>query len=81
MRKVLVLNPADNIAICLGDVSAGESIKQDDLTLTATQSIPRGHKICTKMLRRVKELLSMVSEWDMPPKILLSVNMFTHITC
>ena len=57
MRKVLVLNPADNIAICLGDVSAGEIIKQDDLNLTATQSIPRGHKICTKNVKKSEGII------------------------
>jgi altronate hydrolase len=52
MRKVLVLNPADNIAICLSDVSEGQKIIQDDLNITASQVIPRGHKICTKAVKK-----------------------------
>ena len=40
MRKVLVLNPADNIAICLADMDAGTVIDQDNLKLTITQKIP-----------------------------------------
>jgi altronate hydrolase len=48
MRKVLVLNPADNIAICLEDMPAGTVIDQDNLKLTITQKIPRGHKVASR---------------------------------
>jgi altronate hydrolase len=47
MRKALVLNPADNIAICLEDMPAGTVIDQDNLKLTITQNIPRGHKVAS----------------------------------
>jgi hypothetical protein len=52
MRKVLVLNPADNIAICLADMAAGEVIDQDNLKLKITQKIPRGHKVATQMVKK-----------------------------
>ena len=52
MRKVLVLNPADNIAICLEDMPAGTVIDQDNLKLTITQKIPRGHKVASKAVRK-----------------------------
>ena len=52
MRKVLVLNPADNIAICLADMKAGTVIDQDNLKLTITQDIPRGHKVCSKAVKK-----------------------------
>jgi len=48
MRKVLVLNPADNIAICLEDMPAGTVVDQDNLKLTITQKIPRGHKVASR---------------------------------
>ena len=52
MRKVLVLNPADNIAICLEDMPAGSVIDQDNLKLTITQKIPRGHKVASKAVTK-----------------------------
>jgi altronate hydrolase len=52
MRTVLVLNPADNIAICLEDMPAGTVIDQDNLKLTITQKIPRGHKVASKAVTK-----------------------------
>jgi len=52
MRRVLVLNPADNIAICLEDMPAGTVIDQDNLKLTITQKIPRGHKVASKAVTK-----------------------------
>jgi len=57
MRKVLVLNPADNIAICLADMKAGTVIVQDNLKLTITQDIPRGHKVCSKAVTKSEVLM------------------------
>ena len=47
MRKVLILDPRDNIAVCLADLAEGDVIKQDDITITVKNRIPRGHKIAT----------------------------------
>lgn len=52
MRQVLVLNPADNIAICLTDMSDGQQINQDNLQITFKQSIPRGHKVATADIKK-----------------------------
>ena len=52
MRKVLVLNPADNIAIYLEDMPAGTVIDQDNLKLTITQKIPRGHKVASRAVTK-----------------------------
>ena len=52
MRKVLVLNPADNIAICLEDMPAGTVIDQDNLKLTITQKIHRGHKVASRAVTK-----------------------------
>jgi len=52
MRKVLVLNPADNIAICLEDMPAGTVVDQDNLKLTITQKIPRGHKVASRAVSK-----------------------------
>jgi hypothetical protein len=50
MRKVLVLNSEDNIAVCLQDLEIGEVIGQDGLNLTIQHHIPRGHKVATKKI-------------------------------
>ena len=47
MRKVLILDPRDNIAVCLADLAVGDVISQDDITITVKNRIPRGHKIAT----------------------------------
>jgi len=47
MRKVLILDARDNIAVCLADLAEGDVIKQDDITITVKNKIPRGHKIAT----------------------------------
>ena len=52
MRKVLILNEIDNIAVCLVDLEIGEVIGQDGLTLTIQNHIPRGHKIATKNISK-----------------------------
>lgn len=52
MRKVLILNENDNIAVCLVDLEIGEVIRQDGLDLTLVNRIPRGHKVATKNIDR-----------------------------
>jgi hypothetical protein len=47
MRKVLILDARDNIAVCLADLAEGDVIAQDDITITVKNRIPRGHKIAT----------------------------------
>ena len=52
MRKVLILDPRDNIAVCLADLAEGDVIAQDDITITVKNKIPRGHKIATKEIAK-----------------------------
>ena len=52
MRQVLVLNPKDNIAICLTDMKANQVLDQDNLELTFKQAIPRGHKVATADIKK-----------------------------
>ncbi|MCX6455564.1 MAG: UxaA family hydrolase [Actinobacteria bacterium] len=52
MRKVLILNSADNIAVCLADLAIGDVISQDDISITVGSKIPRGHKIATKSISK-----------------------------
>ena len=47
MRKVLILDPRDNIAVCLVDLNEGDVVEQDDFRITVLSRIPRGHKIAS----------------------------------
>jgi altronate hydrolase len=47
MRKVLILDPRDNIAVCLVDLNEGDLVEQDEFTITVLSRIPRGHKIAS----------------------------------
>ncbi len=52
MRKVLILNEKDNIAVCLVELAIGEVIGQDGLNLTIQSLIPRGHKVATAAIAK-----------------------------
>jgi altronate hydrolase len=52
MRKVLILDARDNIAVCLADLAEGDVVKQDDITITVINKIPRGHKIATSEIAK-----------------------------
>ena len=52
MRKVLILDPRDNIAVCLADLTEGDVITQDDITIAVKNKIPRGHKIATSEIAK-----------------------------
>lgn len=48
MRKILILDPRDNIAVCLVDLNEGDVIEQDDISIKVLNRIPRGHKIASR---------------------------------
>lgn len=52
MRKILILDERDNIAVCLADLSAGDFIEQDEIKIKVLNLIPRGHKIATKAIAK-----------------------------
>jgi hypothetical protein len=52
MRKVLILDERDNIAVCLADLAEGDVVQQDDITITVKNKIPRGHKIATREIAK-----------------------------
>ena len=49
--KLLKINIADNVAIALEDISAGETMKIEDFSLTAREDTGRGHKIALSNIR------------------------------
>jgi hypothetical protein len=48
MRKILILDSRDNIAVCLVDLNEGDVIEQDDISIKVLNKIPRGHKIASR---------------------------------
>jgi altronate hydrolase len=52
MRKILILDSRDNIAVCLADLSFGEVIEQDDIYIKVLNNIPRGHKIACRPIAK-----------------------------
>ncbi len=52
MRKILILDPRDNIGVCLTDLAAGDVIEQDDFSISVLDSIPRGHKIASRSIEK-----------------------------
>lgn len=50
MRQILFLDPADNVAVSLVDLSAGSLIEQDGFEIRVVDSIPRGHKLATRSI-------------------------------
>ena len=45
MRAMLKITPADNVAVALRALEAGETVEVEGVSFTASQSIPAGHKM------------------------------------
>lgn len=48
MRKLLILDARDNVAVCLVDLEVGDLIEQDNIKIKVINRISRGHKIASK---------------------------------
>ncbi|MCD8165736.1 MAG: altronate dehydratase family protein [Bacteroides sp.] len=46
--KYLKINPADNVAVAIVDMKAGEVITLNDTLVTLTEDVPAGHKVALK---------------------------------
>jgi altronate hydrolase len=57
MRKVLILDPRDNIAVCLVDLNKGDLIEQDEISITVLNNIPRGHKIASRPIEKSEGII------------------------
>ena len=45
MRSLLILNPKDNVAVALTNLTAGQRVEQDGVSLLVQESISVGHKV------------------------------------
>jgi hypothetical protein len=51
VTAALVITPRDNVATALESIDAGRAIRIGDSTVTATEPIPRGHKLALRAIR------------------------------
>ena len=52
MRKLLILDARDNVAVCLVDLEVGDLIEQDNIKIKVISRIARGHKIASKEIAK-----------------------------
>jgi altronate hydrolase len=65
MRKLLILDARDNVAVCLVDLEAGDLIEQDNIKIKVINRIARGHKIASKEIAKEKASSNMANVWAM----------------
>ena len=55
-KDILMLDPKDNIAVCLRDIKAGERVSlrlgTETINAKVLDSIPRGHKVCVREIQK-----------------------------
>lgn len=52
MRKLLILDARDNVAVCLVDLEVGDLIEQDNIKIKVISRIARGHKIASREIAK-----------------------------
>ncbi len=52
MRKLLILDTRDNVAVCLVDLEVGDLIEQDNIKIKVINRIARGHKIASREIAK-----------------------------
>ena len=57
MAKTLLINPIDNVAVCLEPVQDGDTIQIEQQTVTAISAIPTGHKIALKTIEANEDVI------------------------
>lgn len=51
MRQFVKMNERDNVAVALSPISAGTRVVVDEVTITALQDIPQGHKFALEPIK------------------------------
>ncbi len=55
--KIMKINPADNVAVALTDIAAGETAETGGASVTAKVPIPRGHKIALTDIAKGQDIV------------------------
>lgn len=66
--KFLKINPADNVAVAIAPLSAGEKINVDGQEITLNEDIPAGHKFALKNLAEGENVIKYGYPMGMPAK-------------
>ena len=57
MAVIVKINPADNVAVAVTDVAAGEVCHIDGRQITAVSAIPAGHKMSLRNLEKGMDVI------------------------
>ena len=52
MKRAIIVDPNDNIAVVVQNTSCGDSLEIEDKTLLAIQDIPLGHKVAMNRIAK-----------------------------
>ena len=63
--KYLRINPADNVAVAIVNLPAGEHLSVDGIEITLNEDIPAGHKFALKNFAEGENVISTVILSDM----------------
>ncbi len=55
--KLIQINPSDNVAVALTDITSGETVALDNITITASENIARGHKIALNNISNGSDII------------------------
>ncbi len=83
--KTIKIHPSDNVAVALSALACGETVTHDDVTVTATEDIMRGHKIALYDIAEGEPIIkygnpiAVATPTTSTPASLKAVNTFTTI--
>jgi altronate dehydratase small subunit len=76
----ILIHETDNVAVCLEDIAAGAEAAvmagKDTLTVTATDAVPRGHKIA---MRDIAEGESILKYGEVIGKATQTIGVGNHV--
>lgn len=57
MKKAIKIEPEDNVAVVVQDTAPGETLAVGEISITAKDSIPIGHKVAISRIPRGKGII------------------------
>ena len=58
MNKYIQINAADNVAVAIIPLLAGDKLRIDDSEITLLEDIPAGHKVALKSFARNEHIIT-----------------------
>jgi altronate dehydratase small subunit len=79
-KDILIMNPMDNVAVCLRDIKIGEKVTfelgDETMNAIALDPIPRGHKIC---MREIQKDAQIIKYGEVIGKAATTINIGQHV--